>query len=66
MAGKILIMLTGGVFANNFLFQMDMHELIDEQMRLKLNDSRKRVVTLPQTVPKKTNRLFSIFSTFQR
>lgn len=45
---------------------MDMHELIDEQMRLKLNDSRKRVVSLPQTVPKKTNRLFSIFSTFQR
>lgn len=46
-------------------WQMDMQELIDEQMRAKLNDNRIRAANAlnSQNVPKKTaaNRLFSLF-----
>jgi len=40
-----------------------MQELIDEQMKNKLNDNRQRTKTITQSVPKKSNanRLLSLF-----
>lgn len=45
-------------------WQMDMHDLIEEQMRNKLNENRQRLeATKPREVPAKTpyNRLLSLF-----
>lgn len=48
----------------NFNFQMDMHELIEDQMKKQLNDSTfktRQPITTTTAAPKKTYRLLSLF-----